>query len=280
MKPITAQTQLLAIFGDPVGHSLSPVMHNGWIEDHGLDAVFVALQLKSDDAAGVFRALKSLRLKGASVTVPHKEAAAAAADNGEFRVANTLRWEPDGTVTAFNTDGDGFLDALTEAAPGWASHVDNVLMLGAGGAAMGIHRALHPGPEHDINFFVVNRTRARAAALAQSTTRTWDRNWEELPSLFGSADLIIQTTTLGMNGNQSPAWPVERCKPSAIVVDIVYRPLETPLLKAARAQGLTAVDGLGMLIHQGVRAFEYWFGIKPDPASARRRMLAALGEQG
>jgi len=278
MKPITAQTQLLAIFGDPVGHSLSPVMHNGWIEDHGLDAAFVALQLKSDDAAGVFRALKSVQLKGASVTVPHKEAAAAAADNGALRVANTLRWEPDGTVTAFNTDGDGFLDALAEAAPGWASRVDNVLMLGAGGAAMGIHRALHPGPEHDIDFFVVNRTRARATALAQNTTRTWDRDWEEMPSLFESADLIVQTTTLGMGGNESPAWPVERCKPGAIVVDIVYRPLETPLLKAARARGLVAVDGLGMLIHQGARAFEHWFGIKPDPASARRRMLAALGE--
>src|SRR5688572_15404103 len=112
---ITSKTALLAIFGDPVGHSLSPVMHNGWIADHALDAVYVALPLKSDDTASVLRAMKAVGLKGANVTVPHKEAAALAADKSEGPVANVLRWEEGGAVSAFNTDGAGFIDALDES---------------------------------------------------------------------------------------------------------------------------------------------------------------------
>ena len=276
MKPISATTQVLAIFGDPVGHSLSPVMHNGWIADHDLDAVYVALPLKTDDPVAAFRALKQVGLKGANVTVPYKEAAAAVADSGETRVANTLRWSPDGAVRAFNTDGDGFIDALTEAVSDWPSRVSTALILGAGGAAGGIAHALYPGARRDIDVVITNRTPARAQALADTVARARVGNWNDLASLFAAADLIVQTTTLGMNGSASPEWPVARCKPSAIVVDIVYRPLETPLLKAARARGLTAVDGLGMLIHQGARSFEHWFGIKPDAAKARARLMAAL----
>ena len=275
MKQITAKTAVLGIFGDPVGHSLSPVMHNGWFEDHGIDAVFVAFPLKSADAAAAFRAMKGLGLKGASVTVPHKEAAASAADRAEAPAVNVLRWEADGSVSAFNTDGLGFLDALGEAAPEWLSRTKSVLILGAGGGAYGIAATLAGKAE----LVIANRTLARAEALAKNFPRARGASWDDLPTLFADADMIVHTTTLGMGTNPSPDWPVARCKPGAIVVDIVYRPLETPLLKAARARGLTGVDGLGMLIHQGVRAFEYWFGVRPDPASARRRMLAALGER-
>jgi len=119
MRNITAKTALLGIFGDPIGHSLSPVMHNGWFEDHGIDAVYVALRLRSDDPVAAFKTMKGLGLKGASVTVPHKEAAAMAADRTEAPAVNCLRWEDDGTVSAINTDGAGFLDALGEAAPDW-----------------------------------------------------------------------------------------------------------------------------------------------------------------
>ncbi|HWA01338.1 MAG TPA: shikimate dehydrogenase [Caulobacterales bacterium] len=278
MTPITAKTQLLAIFGDPVGRSLSPVMHNGWIEDHGLDAVYVALPLRGGDPVAAFHALKHVGFRGANVTTPHKEAAAAAADSGAFRVANVLRWEADGALSAFNTDGDGFLDALAEAVPGWGARVSEVLILGAGGAAKGIAQALLPGPAQDIDLTIANRTAERAEALAKTLTRAHVGDWNDLGSLFANADLIVQTTTLGMDGTASPHWPVARCKSGAIVVDIVYRPLETPLLKAARAQGLTAVDGLGMLIHQGARAFKLWFDIEPDTKIARQRLLAALGE--
>lgn len=271
---VTAKTQILGIFGDPIGHSLSPVMHNGWFADHNIDAVFVAFRLQSADPVAAFRAMKGLGLKGASVTVPHKEAAAQAADRTEAPAVNCLRWEGDRSVSAINTDGAGFLDALTEAAPDWQAKTKTILILGAGGGAYGIAATL----AGKANLVIANRTLARAEALATQFPTSRAASWDDLPALFAEADMIIHTTTQGMGSNPSPDWPVARCKQGTIVVDIVYRPLETPLLKAARAQGLIAVDGLGMLIHQGVRAFEYWFAIKPDPASARRRMLAALGE--
>jgi shikimate dehydrogenase len=269
-------TRRYAVVGNPVSHSLSPLMHAGWLADHNVDADYIALKLESADPIGAIRNLGAQGFSGVNVTVPYKEAAAAAADFGAFTVANTLCWDERGAIWAYNTDGDGFIDALTEVVPDWRARVAKALILGAGGAAGGILQALRVSSDHNIEFVIANRTRTRAEMLADNTERTLVGDWNDLGSLFASADIIVQTTTLGMNGNESPDWPVERCKPDAVIVDIVYRPLETPLLKAARARGLTAVDGLGMLIHQGARAFEIWFGIKPDTEKARARLLAAL----
>jgi shikimate dehydrogenase len=263
-------TRRYAVIGDPVSHSLSPLMHSGWIEDHGLDASYEALLLRSDDPVAAIRGLKGFH--GVNVTVPHKEAAARAADRSEDAVANTLRWEPDGTISAFNTDGVGFVDALDEAAPGWRDRVKTVLIIGAGGAARGIAAQL----AGSVKLAIVNRNYRRAAELAERFPKTGAATWESMQALFSDAELIINATTLGMVGSQSPAWPVAWCRRGTIVVDIVYRPLETPLLRCARANGLAAVDGLGMLIHQGARAFEIWFGVKPDVAKARARLMAAL----
>ena len=270
---ISPATQVLAVIGDPVSQSLSPLMHNAWIADHSLNAVYVALPLKSDDPAAAIRALKGLGFTGMNVTVPHKEAAARAADRSEGPVANTLRWEKDGSLSAFNTDGPGFIDALDEAAPEWRGRVKRVLIVGAGGAALGIGAALSPLVD-TIHF--VNRTTARAEAAAGAMRNGRVLRWDDLERGFGAADLVVQATTLGMGDAPAPAWPVSYCRPTAIVADIVYRPLETELLRAARARALAAVDGLGMLIHQGSRAFELWFGIRPDTAKARRRLIAAL----
>lgn len=272
MKPITAQTAVFAVFGDPVSHSLSPIMHNGWIEDHGLDAVYVALRVDKDDDA-FFAGLKAAKFKGANVTVPHKERAARAADRSEAQVANTLRWEADGTLSAFNTDGAGFIDSLDEAAPDWRANTKNALILGAGGAARGVAEALAA----HCALTIANRTQARAEALAAEIANTKAVPWAALPDLFADADLIVQTTTLSMGGD-SPDWPFARCKATALAVDIVYKPLDTAFLISARARGLKTIDGLGMLIHQGARAFEIWTGIKPDTQKARARLLTALGE--
>ncbi|MEZ5959620.1 MAG: shikimate dehydrogenase [Hyphomonadaceae bacterium] len=269
---VTAATKVYAIVGDPVGHSLSPVMQNGWIADHGIDAVYVALQLRTDDAVAAMRALSGLA--GLNVTVPHKEAAAKAAARSDGAVANVLRREEDGTFSAFNTDGAGFLDSLTEGAPDWRGKVRRVLILGAGGAALGVGQALSPYVD-TIHF--ANRTAARGEQTAAAIPNGRVTRWDDLERAFGHADLIVQTTTLGMADQPEMEWPVSFCRPNAIIADIVYRPLETPLLVAARARGLTAIDGLGMLIHQGARSFEIWFGIKPDVAKARQRLLAALG---
>lgn len=272
---ITATTKVFAILGDPVSQSLSPVMHNGWIADHGLDAVYVALPLKSANAIAAIRALKQLGLAGANVTIPHKEAAARAADRSEAPVANVLRWEQDGTVSAFNTDGPGFLDALDEAAPDWRARATRALIVGAGGGAQGIAQTLSP---HVATVHVANRTPERAEAVANLIPNGRALRWDDLERGFGAADLIIQATTLGMNGSEAPDWPLAMCKPTTIVADIVYRPLQTQFLTAARARGLVGVDGLGMLIHQGVRSFDIWFGVKPDAGKARARLMAALDE--
>jgi shikimate dehydrogenase len=270
---ISAATKLLAVIGDPVGHSLSPLMHNGWIADHGLDAIYGALPLKSDDAVSDIRALKHFGFAGMNVTVPHKAAAAKAADRSEGPVANTLRWEEDGSLSAFNTDGPGFLDALDAAAPDWRARVKRVLILGAGGAAAGVGHALSP---HVDTVHFANRTPARAESAAATIRNGRTLRWDDLERGFGAADLVVQATTLGMAGQEAPDWPVAYCRPTAIIADIVYRPLETELLRAARARGLVSMDGLGMLIHQGARAFELWFGIRPDTAKARQRLMAAL----
>jgi len=276
---LSAKTEVLAIFGDPVAQSLSPVMHNAWFADHGIDAVYVAVPV-TGDAAAFFHGLKGAKLRGANITVPHKEAAAAGADRSESRVANVWRWEADGSVSAFNTDGKGFIASLDEAAPGWRA--PRVLILGAGGGAAGITQAL---AAHDprAEIVIANRTLQRAQDLAALLPNARAAAWDNLAAEFSEADLIVQTTTLGMNGQNGSSgdidWPVARCKVGAVVADIVYKPLETGLLRAAKAHGLVAVDGLGMLIHQGALAFELWFGIKPDTNAARRRLMQTLGER-
>jgi shikimate dehydrogenase len=264
-------TKRYAVIGDPVSHSLSPLIQSGWIADHGLDATYEVFQLRSEDPVAAIRGLT--QFAGMNVTVPHKEPAAAAADRSDSPVANVLRREPDGSLSAFNTDGPGFLNALDEAAPGWRRSVKRVLVLGAGGAAQGIARALSP---HVQTIAFANRTRPRAELAAKAVSGAVVRDWSDLARAFADADLIVQATTLGMAGTESPAWPVDVCSPETIVIDIVYRPLETPFLAAARSRGLTAVDGLGMLIHQGALSFEIWFGIRPDVAKARARLEAAL----
>jgi shikimate dehydrogenase len=264
-------TKRYAVIGDPVSHSLSPLMHTGWIADHGLDATYEAYLLQSGDPVAAIRGLT--QFAGMNVTVPHKEAAAAAADRSETAVANVLRWEPDGSLSAFNTDGLGFLDSLDEAAPEWRRVAKHVLILGAGGAAQGIAGALS---QHVKTITIANRTRSRAKELAESMVVAGVCDWADLLRAFAEADLIVQTTTLGMAGTTSPDWPLDVCRAGTVVVDIVYRPLETPFLAAARARGLKGVDGLGMLIHQGALSFEIWFGIRPDVARARARLEAAL----
>lgn len=264
-------TKRYAVVGNPVSHSLSPLMHTGWIADHRLDATYEAYLLRGDDPVAAIRGLT--QFAGMNVTVPHKEAAAAAADRSATAVANVLRWEPDRSLSAFNTDGLGFLDALDEAAPEWRRSVKHVLILGAGGAARGIGGVLL---QHVKTITIANRTRSRAEELAESLVAARVCGWADLPSAFAEADLIVQTTTLGMAGTISPAWPLDVCSAGTIVVDIVYRPLETPFLAGARARGLKTVDGLGMLIHQGARSFEIWFGVRPDVVKARTRLEAAL----
>ncbi len=274
---ITGATKVLAIFGNPVTHSLSPQMHAGWIADHGIDATYVALPLAHDGVSETMRALRHVGLHGVNVTVPFKEAAAQAADvrTGDVEalgVANTLHWK-DGRLHAHNTDWQGARRALDDAFPDWARDARRAVVIGGGGAAraMAYGIARNGGPRVTI----VNRSLEKAQAIAGFLSGD-ARAWSELPATLRDADLIVNATSLGMTGAASFDWPLANAKPGAIVYDAVYAPLETDLLKAARARNLRTVDGLGMLIHQGALAFEIWFGIKPDTAKARERLLAIL----
>ncbi|MDX2237642.1 MAG: shikimate dehydrogenase [Hyphomonadaceae bacterium] len=271
---ITSRTRLFAVIGDPVSHSLSPILHNGWIADHGLDAVYVALRIAAEGADAAFDVLKAMGFAGVNVTIPHKERAARVADDGVRDVANVLTWRADGVLQADNTDGDGFLDALTEAQPAWRENVRTALIVGAGGAAVSIAAALHGV---GVRVRIVNRTHARAAALAARFAGAETAAWSDLGAAFAQADLIVNATSLGLDGAGGILWPFDGCAPGRIAVDIVYKPLETPFLRQARARGLIGVDGLGMLIHQAARAFEIWFGVRPDVGAGRARLLAALG---
>lgn len=268
---ITAATRVYAVIGDPVSQSLSPVMQNGWMQDHGLDAVYVAVRVSTDDPVAAIRSLSGFA--GLNVTVPHKEAAAKAAARSGAAVANVLRREDDGSFSAFNTDGAGFIDSLNQGAPDWRASVRRALIVGAGGAAVGIGRALSPYVD-TIHF--ANRTAARAEDIAAAIPNGRSMRWDDLERGFGHADLIVQATTLGMNASEEVSWPMSFCRPTAILAETVYRPLETDFLQAGRARGLKTIDGLGMLIYQGARTFELWFGIKPDASKARERLLAAL----
>ncbi len=260
-----------AVVGDPVSHSLSPLMHTTWMAEHALSATYEAYRLRTDNPVAALR--KLTQFTGMNVTAPYKEAAAAAADRKDGSVANVLRREPDGSLSAFNTDGAGFVDSLDEAAVGWRDRARRTLILGAGGAAQGIAAALAPTVE---TITIANRTRTHAEQAASALSNGHVCEWGKLTDAFAEADLIVQATTLGAAGTESPIWPLQACAPHTIIADIVYRPLETPLLARAKARGLTIVDGLAMLIHQGARSFEIWFGVKPDAGKARTRLEAAL----
>lgn len=281
---ITSRTRIVMLIGDPVGHSWSPVMHNAWIADHGLDAVFVACRLPRETAETALRGLKASDLHGLNVTIPHKELAARLADALTpearlFGAVNVYARGPDGRWTGANTDPAGVLAALDEKTPHWRGQTKRALVIGAGGAGRSIAAALSAAnvPRVDL----ANRTRARADEVAAALTDAGlagigVRDWSALGEAFGEADLILNASSLGMKGNNDVAWPMAAARKHVIVFDAVYTPPETPLLQAAAAEGLAVVDGLGMLIHQGVDAFERWFGVRPDAGAARARLLPLL----
>lgn len=276
---ITAQTRLLAVIGDPVAHSLSPALHNAWLDEAGIDAAYAALRVDAASADAAFAQLSAYGLYGANVTVPHKERAAriaAVRDEASeaLQAANTLKWDDKGAIAAFNTDAPGLVAALDDSAGGWRSQTGAALVIGAGGAGRAAAWGLSRAGVRRV--FVANRTRAKADALAALVPRTEVLDWSALAEGFAGADLIVQTTSLGMKGQPAPDWPVSAAPAHAVVMDAVYAPLETGLLAAARARGLTALDGLGMLLHQAALAFEIWFGVKPDLATGRAALQAAL----
>ena len=265
------------VTGHPIAHSRSPKIHGHWLAKYGIDGSYEAIDVAPADFASFLASLGENGFRGGNVTIPHKEAAFAgvarrdhAAD--EIGAVNTL-WFEDGVLWGGNTDGYGFAANLDDHAPDWAANGPAVV-LGAGGASRAVIHALKERAVKDIR--VVNRTLARAKELAgHFGAGVSAHGADALGGLLGDTGLLINTTALGVHGNEALAADPAGLPSHAIVTDIVYVPLETPLLAAAKARGLRAVDGLGMLLHQAVPGFERWFGRKPEVTAELRSMIVA-----
>lgn len=272
---ISGRTAVYAVLGDPVAHSLSPRMHNAWIAEHELDAVYVALRARSEGYAG----LGHIGLAGANVTAPHKELAARVADRlspeaATLSAVNTLRREQDGAWSGINTDAEGFVLGLDDAAPDWQARVRSALVLGAGGAARAVAYGL---ASRGCQVQVANRTYVKAQAMAGLGPGIEAAPWDVAMDLATTSDLIVNAVSPGV-AESTLTGVAKRAKAGALACDIVYKPLLTPFLTVARGHGLTIVDGLHMLVGQGALAFQHWFGRSPNRATARARLLETIGE--
>ena len=274
---MTAPGPAACIIGWPVDHSRSPLIHNYWLKTYGIAGEYRREAVPPDQFEGFVQSLAARDYVGANVTVPHKEKALAYSlpDDCAQAVgaANTL-WIAEGFLHATNTDVEGFLNNLDACAPQWDHGLGNVVVLGAGGAARAVVYALLTRGVERIT--VVNRTAHRAEVLRQRfLERLQVAPWEELNDRLGDAGLFVNTTTLGMAGQPELDADIGRLPGHAIVADLVYVPLTTPLIGTARARGLRTADGLGMLLHQAVRGFELWFGRKPAVTAELRAVVEA-----
>jgi shikimate dehydrogenase len=266
----------VCVIGYPAKHSRSPMIHNYWIKQHDIDAEYRIEEVPPDGFRALVETLSEHGYVGANVTVPHKQAALALTQPDEraraVGAANTL-WYVDGTLRSTNTDAEGFLANLDAATPGWDRGLESAVVLGAGGSSRAVIFALIQRDVQRIH--VVNRTRSRAEGLQkQFGSRVRPAGWDETTGLLGGAGLLVNTTSLGMDG-QPPLEINLRCPASLVVADLVYHPLLTKLLTVARDRGLRTADGLGMLLHQAVRGFELWFGVRPQVTPELRALVEA-----
>jgi len=263
------------VVGHPIKHSRSPLIHGHWLREHGLEGSYEPVDVAPEDFASFFRSFAERGFRGGNVTIPHKEAAFRLADATTERArrleaANTL-WLEDGRIHADNTDVIGFVANLDQELGAWSART--ALVLGAGGAARGVVAALLDRVERIV---VANRTDGKARELAGFAPGRIDPiAWGEIPARLAEADLLVNTTALGMSGQPPLALELSPLPSHAIVTDIVYVPLETPLLAQAKARALRAVDGLGMLLHQAVPGFGRWFGVTPKVTPALRALIEA-----
>jgi len=273
---MSKEHKAVCVIAWPAGHSRSPLIHNYWIKQHKLDAEYRREAVPPEKFADFVKSLRTNGYVGANITVPHKETALKLSEPDDraraVGAANTL-WYGDGKLRSTNTDVEGFLANLDATTPGWDRGLSTAVVLGAGGGARAVIFALLAREVSRV--YVINRTEARAKALQKKFgARVQVARWDETTGLLGGAGLLVNTTTLGMVG-QPPLEFNLRAPPSMVVADLVYDPLVTGLLASARARGLRTADGLGMLLHQAVRGFELWFGVRPEVTAELRALVEA-----
>lgn len=273
------EQRLAGVLGDPIGHSKSPLIQNHWLKRYGVTGLYAPLRVAAEDFETFVRSAPRYGFVGFNVTIPHKERAFALADESTATArragsVNTIWYGPDDAVIGDSTDGFGFMENLRERAPGLAMRDATVAMLGAGGASRAVVAALLDAGVATLR--LANRTRARAEALATATSdgervEVWD--WPAQDAFYAGADLIVNATSLGMAGASEHVWRLPDAVAGAVATDLIYNPLETPFLAAAKAAGAATVDGLGMLLHQARPGFARWFGVEPEVDPALRQLV-------
>ncbi len=278
---INGKTIVAAVIGYPVRHSRSPFLHGYWLEKYGINGTLIPLEISPNDISIVLPLLPKLGLVGASVTLPFKETAFSLAEHTDeaaeaIGAVNMLSMSRDGGLSGRNTDGYGYIENLRQCHPGWQPSQGPAMVLGAGGAARAVVYALALAGTPEI--CLVNRTQDKAEKIVKDLSSKVDSNlvvgnWSDREAQLKTIALLVNSTSLGMSGKPELPINLEQLSRTALVSDIVYSPLMTPLLKNARERGNPIVDGLGMLIHQARPAFREWFGIDPEVTQNLREKL-------
>ena len=270
---------LAGVMGWPVMHSRSPMLHNYLMQQHGLIGTYVPLAIKPENLAPALRGLAPLGFSGCNITIPHKEQALTIVDHAEevarrIGAVSCITVRPDGSLSATNNDAFGFVENVLQRQPSWRADAGPAVVIGAGGGARAIVYALAQRGATEIR--VVNRTRARADALAREFGGPVGAvEWADRVRALGDAAMLVNTTSQGMVGQPPLELPLDTVPARALVCDIVYVPVETPLLAGARRRGNPTVDGLGMLLHQVRPAWQAWFGIDPEITPELRAHIEA-----
>ena len=270
---------LAGVMGWPVAHSRSPVIHNHWLREHGIQGAYGHFAVEPARLGEALRGLSALGLAGCNLTIPHKVEAMPFMDEvhplgQRIGAINCVVVQPDGRLHGFNHDGYGFIQSLLEAQPNWRADSGPSVVLGAGGASRAILVSLIAAGAREIR--LLHRTRATAEALAEEfgpTLRVLD--WAQRHDALDGASLLVQTTNQGMVGEPPLDLTLDALPRSAVVADIIYTPLQTPLLAQAQARGNATVNGLGMLLHQARPAFASWFGVQPEVTPALTQAVLA-----
>lgn len=281
MSAISGAARLAGVMGWPVAHSLSPRLHGYWLEHYKIDGAYIPMPVAPKDFEVALKALPKLGFAGVNLTVPHKEAALALADTADdlarrLGAANTLIFKADGHIEAHNTDGYGFIENLRDHEPGLSVDEAPAVVVGAGGSARAVVAALCDAGAPEVR--LVNRTKARAEALKRDLGGPITViDWEARAGALDGAGLLVNTTTQGLRGLPALELSLDALPKQARVADLIYTPLDTPLLVEAKARGHRTIDGLGMLLHQARPGFTAWFGVEPRIDDAlRHHVLAGL----
>lgn len=276
---MTENVPLAGVIGHPIYQSKSPQLHGHWLRRYGIRGHYIPMDVAPGDLADVIRVLPRMGFVGVNVTIPHKINVLDLVDSITDRAtiigaANTLIVRHDGKIMADNTDGYGFIENLRQNAPGWDPKAGPAVVFGAGGACRAVVSALLDAGVEKV--LLSNRTRIKAEQLQyEFGKRVQVVEWVQAGNVLEDAGLVVNTTSLGMTGQPELRVPLDGLQPGTVVTDLVYNPLRTHLLAVAEDRGCPTVDGLGMLLHQGVPGFERWFGRRPEVDAELRR--AVLG---